>query len=205
VDGSGTALWTAGGVVLSNVAFPKNCPRIEGNGQGGAVAIWGDGRNDATTGHDIYMQGVSAGGALGEPGFVEPAATYDATGTWDLTATNNWVHGHPACNPQADETHTVTITQTGNNFTLVVDGVTGTVSGATYTVFSFETDSGETETLYITFTASSSSSGSGTLTWAWTNGVVWCEGGEELTFTKQPEPATVTTGSATSVTSSSAT
>ncbi len=206
VDGSGTALWAAGGVVLSNVAFPKNCPRIEGNGQGGAVAIWGDGRNDVTTGHDIDMQGVNASGALGDPGFVEPAATYDATGTWDYTTTNNWASGSiPACNPQADETGTVTITQTGNNFTLVVDGdtFTGTVSGATYTIFSSETEAGETETLYITFTLSSSSSGSGSITWAGTDGVEWCEGGAELTFTKQA--ATVTTGSATSVTSSSAT
>jgi hypothetical protein len=191
-DGSGTALWTPGGVVLSNVAFPKNCPRIEGNGQGGAVAIWGDGRTDTTTGNDIYMQGVSAGGALGEPGFVEPAATYDATGTWDYTTTNNWASGSiPACTPEADETGTVTITQTGNSFTLEVDGdtFTGTVSGATYTTFSSETDSGETETMYITFTASSSSPGSGTITWAGTDGVEWCEGGAELTFTKPAPPA----------------
>ena len=187
VDGSGTALWSAGGELLSDVAFPKQCPRIEGNGQGGAVAIWADGRNDATTGQDIYMQGVDAGGSLGDPGFVEPPATYIATGTWDYTSTNNWADGSdPACTPQEDETGTVTITQTGNSFELVVDGdtFTGTVSGATYTIFSSETVGGETETLSITFTASSSSSGSGTLTWSWTDGTDWCEGGADLTFSK---------------------
>jgi len=137
------------------------------------------------------MQGVSAGGALGDPGFVEPAATYDATGTWDYTTTNNWASGSiPACTPEADETGTITITQTGNNFTLVAHGdtLTGTVSGATYTIFSSETGASGTDTMYITFTVSSSSSGSGTITWSGTDGVEWCEGGAELTFTKPTPP-----------------
>jgi hypothetical protein len=196
VNGSGTPLWTAGGVVLSNVDSPKECPRIEGNGQGGAVAIWRDERNDATTGPDIYMQGVNAEGSLGDPGFVEPEPTYDATGTWDYASTNNWADGTADdCEPDPDARGTVTITQTGNNFTLAIHGgdtFTGTVSGATYTTFSSQiVGPGETETLYITFTVSSSSSCSGTITWSWTDGWDWCEGGSELTFAKLPDELAV--------------
>jgi hypothetical protein len=111
-------------------------------------------------------------------------ATYDGTGTWDYSTANNWVLG--PCPPQGDETGTVTITQTGNDITLTVDGDTlpGIVSGATYAVFAFETGANEQFTMYITFTLSSSTSGSGTITWSWTDGVDSCEGGAELTVTR---------------------
>jgi hypothetical protein len=131
--------------------------------------------------------GFTAVGMNGTIIQLDAQPSYDATGTWDYTATNNWADGSdPGCTPPPDETGTVTITQTGNSFELVVDGetFTGTVSGATYTIFSSETVGGKTETLSITFTASSSSSGAGTLTWSWTDGVNWCEGGADLTFSK---------------------
>jgi len=82
VNANGAAQWTANGVVLSNVAGSKGCSRIEGNGQGGSVAIWGDNRNSAITGQDIYMQGVDLHGNLGNP--QAPAATVPTLNEWGI-------------------------------------------------------------------------------------------------------------------------
>ena len=43
--------------------------------------------------------------------------TYDATGEWDFSTSNTWAD--PGCDPDNPDTGTVTITQTGNNVTLV--------------------------------------------------------------------------------------
>ena len=72
VDMAGNALWGADGLLLSDVALgisPSPCIRLAGTGYGGAAAVWWDDRNRATTGRDIYMQGIRASGRLGTPTF----------------------------------------------------------------------------------------------------------------------------------------
>jgi hypothetical protein len=114
-------------------------------------------------------------------------ATYDATGIWSYSTTNNWVNpGTAGCTAQADETRTVTVTQTGNTVELVADGITftGSVGGAYYTLSASYPEDGGTTTMHFTFTLSSSTSGSGTVTWSWTDGTRSCNGGSDLTITK---------------------
>jgi len=70
VDGSGNTLWTDNGVLLCDAPDTRNCPRLaccEPASATGALAYWRDYRNSATTGQDIYMQGVDADGNLGRP------------------------------------------------------------------------------------------------------------------------------------------
>ncbi len=87
-----------------------------------------------------------------------------------------------------DATGTVTVTQTGNDVTLVDDDGytwTGTVTGADYALStSFPEDDG-TITVNLSFTLSSSTSGSGTVTWSWTDGTDSCNGGFDVAFTKE--------------------
>jgi len=69
VDQAGNRLWASDGLLLCDAPDTRQCPRIEGTGYGGAVAFWADKRNTATTGQDIYMQGIRASGRLGKPTF----------------------------------------------------------------------------------------------------------------------------------------
>ena len=118
-------------------------------------------------------------------------ATYDATGTWDVTDTYVWDSCYPNAQP---ETSTVTITQTGNDGTLVnEDGntFTGTVSGTYNNLYGEFLDQGGTRKIYVTFTLSSSTSGNGSYYWEWTDGVNWCEGAGLFTFAKQVPPTVI--------------
>lgn len=112
-------------------------------------------------------------------------ATYDASGTWDITQTDV----EDSCDSDAQpETFTATITQTGNDFTAVDDDgetFTGTVSGAYYTMYGENSVQRGTSKNYITFILSSGTSGSGSEDWTWTDGIDWCEGSFLFTLSKQ--------------------
>jgi hypothetical protein len=116
-------------------------------------------------------------------------ATYDATGTWDVTETDVW----SSCDPDAQpETSTITITQTGNDITLVdEDGntFTGTVSGTYNNLYGEFSEQGGKRRISVTFSLSSSTSGNGLYYWTWTDGDIWCEGAGAFSFTKQAGPA----------------
>jgi hypothetical protein len=118
-------------------------------------------------------------------------ATYDATGTWDYSTYNHW---SDCGDPDAPGTGYATLTQTGDTFTLILDGnehYTGTINGPNYTCTRSYPDEGgiATQTLYFTFT--SNTTGSGTTTWTWTDGHYSCRGGNHFSATKQ----VATTGS----------
>lgn len=115
------------------------------------------------------------------------SAGYDATGTWDFSITNNWVNpGNAGCIADSDETGTATLNQSGDSFTLVIDGVirSGNISGATYTSTRSYPDEGGTLTETVTFTLSSTSYGAGNASWYWTDGEYWCEGGSSIYVTR---------------------
>ncbi len=90
--------------------------------------------------------------------------TYDATGTWDYSLTNNWANG---CSPDPDQIGTAVFTQTGNNVRIDNNGRTykGAVSGAYYTVTATYAKDGGITTETLNLTLSSGTSGSGSTTW----------------------------------------
>jgi hypothetical protein len=57
---AGTALWTANGVALTNVAGVQTRPTIASDGAAGAIVAWEDDRNAAD--NDVYARRISAAG-----------------------------------------------------------------------------------------------------------------------------------------------
>ncbi|MBA3031288.1 MAG: hypothetical protein FP816_21075 [Desulfobacteraceae bacterium] len=68
-NASGDLLWTATGALLATGTDIYYGPKLTSNGLGGAVMVWVDDEDD--TGTNIMMQGVSASGVAGDPGFDE--------------------------------------------------------------------------------------------------------------------------------------
>ena len=114
------------------------------------------------------------------------AATYDATGTWSFSLTNNWING--VCYWNRPLGGTIVITQTGDNVQVVdnYNGTTytGTVSGTNYNTSGSYSDEGGTTTITINITLTSNTTGSGSWTVHWTNGIYSCDGGADISITK---------------------
>lgn len=124
---------------------------------------------------------------------VAHAATYDATGTWTYTTSNNWSNpGTAGCLPDLDRTVTVYVTQTGDNVSVDIEGqdFTGTVSDATYTGSTSYIEDGGTTTVTVTFTLTSDSAGSGIVEWSWAGGGYSCNGGADISLSKNTGPTT---------------
>lgn len=61
VSATGAVLWTAGGVPVCTAAGDQKLPNLVSDGAGGAIIVWADAR---AGGYDLYMQRVSASGAV---------------------------------------------------------------------------------------------------------------------------------------------
>lgn len=61
VNGSGTAAWTADGVIISNAANDQLAPRLASDGAGGAIMTWQDGSGQTV--FDVHAQRVDGSGA----------------------------------------------------------------------------------------------------------------------------------------------
>ncbi|MGH7726318.1 MAG: hypothetical protein ACREOU_12900 [Candidatus Eiseniibacteriota bacterium] len=57
-------LWPVNGIGVSATPAPQVFPALIGDGTGGAIVAWGDGRGGTTSGFDIFAQHVSSAGAL---------------------------------------------------------------------------------------------------------------------------------------------
>ena len=68
VNSAGVPLWTADGAAISTAPDHQFRPVMATDGAGGAILAWEESRNTATSGTDIYVQQISASGALGAPG-----------------------------------------------------------------------------------------------------------------------------------------
>ncbi|MEZ5064203.1 MAG: FlgD immunoglobulin-like domain containing protein [bacterium] len=64
VDGNGVPQWAAGGIPLAISTNLIILPRMIPDGSDGAILVWEDDRNLATTGPDIFAQRVTFGGAV---------------------------------------------------------------------------------------------------------------------------------------------
>jgi hypothetical protein len=151
VNAGGTLQWPAGGAAVStaHTAFDIG---VVNDGNGGAIFTWYDGRNDATTGLDIFAQKVSAGGAL--PGLPPSVTTAAISAITDTTATSGGnvtadggdaVTARGVCwgssvNPEATGSHTTDGSGTGI-FTSAISGLTALTS---YHVRAYATNSGGT-------------------------------------------------------------
>jgi len=140
--------------------------RVYGDADGGYMAVEVD---------DVYVD------------VAEPPAIFDASGDWQLTVSDFW--RNTGCSlPNASDAEG-TFSQTGNDFTLVVDDdetttLSGKVYGDTYTFFEREDDNGETEIIYGIFTLSDAASGSGNVTIIWFDDEDYCEVGFGLSLTE---------------------
>lgn len=118
------------------------------------------------------------------------APTYDGTGEWKYSTSNNYVGGEP-CAPLDPVISTLTVTQIVNNVTLVVHDpkgditFTGTVSGGIYSLTASFPQGVGTMTVNMIFDLSSNNSGTGKVTYTWTYEVITCNGGFDIAFTKQ--------------------
>lgn len=64
IDANGNQLWTANGVAVCTELKNQLNPQIIEDGSNGAIIVWGDNRNNTTTGSDIYAQRISSGGNI---------------------------------------------------------------------------------------------------------------------------------------------
>lgn len=68
IDATGAVQWIVNGVKIvgfgSGQSWATRTPNIASDGAGGAVILWQDGRNLATSGNDLYAQRVSSVGAV---------------------------------------------------------------------------------------------------------------------------------------------
>jgi len=117
-----------------------------------------------------------------------------AGGTWNYNLTNGIVDPNPWDCPPMVDAGTATLTQVGNEVTLVttssidqaVDTFRGFFEGAEYVFSGSRRERGGTATIDITISLSSPTSGSGTLEWHWIhdNGMAECTGRSDLTITR---------------------
>ena len=66
IDQNGLPLWEKNGVVISAASDTQCFPQVVGDGAGGAIIAWQDGRQKDKNYWDIYAQKINSGGSLGE-------------------------------------------------------------------------------------------------------------------------------------------
>ena len=119
------------------------------------------------------------------------AATYDGTGLWTFSTTGNWAAA--GCTKDPNRTNQPgTVNQAGDRIVIELLGQTlkGTVTGAQFTASVSYADEGGTTTVTLNVTLASRTYGSGTLSWSWTDGYYHCNGGANISMTKQEAPPT---------------
>ena len=107
---------------------------------------------------------INGGGTLTVARQVAPS--FDMSGTWDVTQSGNF--SNPPGNEQPNGTVASTVTQTGNTFTMTLDGAVrnGFVSGAQYYVeYDLDIGGGNEATIFVQFVLGSANAGNGTLVW----------------------------------------
>ncbi len=111
-------------------------------------------------------------------------AIYDASGDWTWSTTDNYATG---CDPDDDTTGNALVDQSGNNFTVQIQGETsdvGSIDGADYVYTASYPEDGGVTSESTSFTLTSAETAVGTSTWVWSNGGGSCSGGKNVTATK---------------------
>lgn len=137
---------------------------------------------------DSYSCGWGCEILMQKQGVPSPSV-YDATGVWNFSSSGNY----DSCGEETSpESGIVTISQSGNTFTITRDGdsLPGTINGATYSASGSFSEDGGTTTTTLIFTLSSATTGTGTGTWTWTDGYYNCNGGFNLSLSKSSSTPT---------------
>ncbi|WP_416437532.1 hypothetical protein [Phnomibacter sp. MR] len=64
INANGTVAWAENGVAISTASGNQNSPSMAEDGAGGAVMVFQDTRNTATTGIDLYAQRINGSGVV---------------------------------------------------------------------------------------------------------------------------------------------
>ncbi len=170
-----------GGITIEVITFTLDTPT---SGSGWTEWWWSDGWYECEGWDTISIEKQPIG------------VTYDATGTWNFTAENQWNNCDEA---NSTDTGTIAITQDENAFRFV--GYKGTqagiVSGSYYTCLVSYPEEGGTTTISIIFDLESDNYGSGDMDWYWTDGWDECWGFGTIDISKiqventPPKPATL--------------
>lgn len=83
-NAAGEVQWTATGALVAEADSVDYAPKLTSNGQGGAVIVWVD-YTVANSSSDIFMQGISALGVAGNPGYTPLAPPPDDDDDDDIT------------------------------------------------------------------------------------------------------------------------
>ena len=121
------------------------------------------------------------------------SATYNATGMWKYTVSNQWTSDTDNCPVSTDPvTGFTAINQNKNTFTYTDVGgfFAGNIIDANYKATRTYPEDGGTTEETIDITLTSPTSGSGTLTWEWTVPGFSCRGGADISVDKQPDDTT---------------
>ena len=94
IDAAGMVQWTMDGVAVCTVAEPQLLSALVGDGAGGAIIAWEDGR-DATNNPEVFAQLIGGNGVLGQVG--------TSIGASDALAIPTSSRGFP--NPAVDVLH----------------------------------------------------------------------------------------------------
>ena len=120
-------------------------------------------------------------------------ATYDATGEWNITTSNEWADG--TCSIPVNSPSTGNITQNSNDVTLVVGGnetLIGYVFSNKYYLTQTLIDPDDIEVFYVRLNLSSATAGSGSVVIEDIEGNDVCYKGFDIVFTKTADvPADV--------------
>jgi hypothetical protein len=160
-----------GGVTTQTIFFTLTSDTA---GTGTITWTWTDGAISCEGGSDVTITKQPA------------ATTYDATGIWDYSTFNDW---NDCGDPIISEADSVSVTQDGNTFRFVEQGIpqSGLASEKTYIAVSAYPEDQGTTTESILFTLSSNTSGNGTSNWVWSDGIDLCYGGYNFSITKQAQ------------------
>lgn len=65
INASGTLMWDSSGVIICSTTLSQQIiPKIAGDGNGGAIIVWGDDRNGGSSAAGVYAQRVNAAGVV---------------------------------------------------------------------------------------------------------------------------------------------
>jgi hypothetical protein len=64
INAGGVIQWTVNGVAVCTQANNQGSPTIGSDGNGGAIIVWQDNRNNASTGYDLYAQHIDGTGSI---------------------------------------------------------------------------------------------------------------------------------------------